>query len=87
MADNFRTYKPGLDSPASDGEAVTPSDSVDLVNVSRAIYVGGDGNISVITNGGTTLTLAGALAGTTIPIRVSRIRATGTTAVNLVALF
>lgn len=75
-----------LTGPAIDGEAVTPSDSVDLAYVSRALYIGGDGNLSVITKGGTTLTFTGVKAGTILPLRVSRVRATGTTATAIVSL-
>lgn len=86
MADKFSKYRIALKSPADNAVAVTPSDSTDLDNVSRGIWVGGAGDISLITKGGTTLTFVGAVAGTTIPIRASRIRATGTTATGLVAI-
>jgi hypothetical protein len=72
--------------PAVDAVAVTPSDSVDLVNMSRALWVGGAGNISVIMHSGATVTFSGIAAGTLLPIRVSRVRSTGTTATNILAL-
>ena len=87
MADLFNKHMSGLESPAADAAAITPNDSTDLAITTRGIYVGGAGDISVITKDGTTLTLVGALAGTVIPIRVARVRATSTTATNLVALF
>ncbi len=75
-----------LASPCSYAEAVTPSDTVDLTLVSRALYVGGGGAISVITAGGQTVTLSGVVTGSILPIRVSRVRNTSTTATNIVAL-
>jgi hypothetical protein len=44
------------------------------------LYIGGTGNVSVITIGGDQLTFNGVPAGTTLPIQVRRLRLTGTTA-------
>ena len=44
------------------------------------LYVGGTGNVSVITIGGDQITFNGVPAGTTLPIQVLKLRATGTTA-------
>lgn len=77
----------GLTSPADNLVAITPSDSTDLVNVSRAIYVGGAGNLVVTPyGGGSNVTLA-VVAGAVLPIRVSRVLSTGTTATGLVNLY
>jgi hypothetical protein len=70
-----------------DGAAITPSDTVDLPAPARAIFVGGAGNIVLVTLGGTTLTFQGLLAGQILPVAASRVRATSTTATNLIALF
>jgi len=67
--------------------AVTPSDSADLANVTRGVYVGGAGDLTVINAAGTTVTFKAVPAGTLLPIRVARIKATLTTATNLVALW
>jgi len=78
----------GPSSPvAYDGAAVTPSDSTDLALAARAIYVGGDGSITLDTLAGTTLTFVDCKAGIVLPIAARRVRATGTTATNLVALY
>jgi len=45
-----------------------------------ALYVGGAGNVSVITIGGDTITFNGVLAGTTLPIQALQLRSSGTTA-------
>lgn len=81
-------YKPpGLTNPASRAVAVTPSDSVDLVAASRGIWVGTGGNLAVITAGGDTVTVPNVQDGTLVPIRASRVLATGTTATGLVAMW
>jgi hypothetical protein len=72
--------------PAEHAEAVTPSDSNDLLVMSRALYVGSGGNIAVITASGATVTFTGVLSGSILPIRVSRVKSTGTTASALVAI-
>lgn len=84
--DNQSTLFKGLTSPADTAEAVTPSDSVDLTNVSRALWVGGAGNISVIMGNGATVLFSGIAAGTLLPIRVSRVKSTSTTATLIVAI-
>jgi hypothetical protein len=50
------------------------------------LYVGGAGNLEVIMKGGTTVIFAGVLAGTVLPIGVSRVLAANTTATSIVAL-
>jgi hypothetical protein len=65
---------------------ITGSDTVDLPGgVTDAIYVGGAGNIVAIV-GGTTSTIA-AVAGAILPLAVSRVNATSTTATGLKALY
>jgi hypothetical protein len=86
MPDLFSNHAPGLESPAVHGFAVTPSDGVDLVDVTRAVYVGGSGNVALTLLSGATLTLAGVAGGTLLPLRAKAIKATGTTATNLVGL-
>ena len=73
--------------PAAYAAAVTPSDTVDLANETRALYAGGAGDLSVETIAGNTVTLAGAVAGSVIPIRIKRVNSTNTTATNIVALW
>jgi len=87
MADNFEDFNSGLDSPALNAEAVTPSDSVSLTNDSRGLFVGGAGNISVLMSGGTSVTFTGVVAGSILPIRVNRVNATSTTATDIVSLY
>jgi hypothetical protein len=85
MADTFSGHSNGLSSPAAQAAAVTPSDSTDLANASRALYVGTVGNLAIITVGGSTVTLVGASGW--MPVRAARVLATGTTASDIVAVW
>jgi hypothetical protein len=49
--------------------------------------VGTGGDISVITLGGSTLVLKNIADGSFLPIQVTRVKATSTTATDIVALF
>lgn len=86
MADDFKTHQTGLESPAEAGAAIVPSDSEPLAKVTRAVYVGGAGNLHVVLLSGDTVTLIGALPGVIYPLRVEKVLATGTTATGLVGL-
>jgi hypothetical protein len=66
--------------------AVTPNDST-VVNC-NAIYVGGAGNISVVLQSDNTpVTFTAVPVGSILPVAARIIRATGTTATLMVALF
>lgn len=73
--------------PAEDAVAVTPSDSTNLTNAARALYIGGAGNIVVVTAGGSVITFSNVQSGSILPVRATRVNATNTTATNIVALF
>ena len=47
MVDSFSGVFEGLDSPADNAVAVTPSDGVDLAVVPRGLYVGSSGSLVV----------------------------------------
>jgi hypothetical protein len=69
--------------------AVTPSDTAgsgDLTYISRSIYVGTGGNMIAITMADVEVTFTAIPDGTILPIRAKRIKATGTTASNIVSL-
>jgi hypothetical protein len=51
------------------------------------LYVGGTGNVSVVTIGGDIITFNGVPAGTTLPIQVLKLRSTSTTATLINALW
>lgn len=85
--DKFATNQDGLSDPCDNAFAITPSDSVDFTYVSRGIYVGGSGNIAVVLLDGSIITFVGAVAGTILPLRATRINLTNTTATNLVGMY
>lgn len=78
----------GFSSPLQYAFAIAPNDNSDVPSLTRAIFVGGAGNISVIMENDTeAVTLVGVVAGSLLPMRVTRVRSTGTTATNLVGLY
>ncbi|PWE56187.1 hypothetical protein DEM27_12210 [Metarhizobium album] len=86
MADRFANTQPSLSGPASSGFSITPNDATDLAETVRALYVGGGGNLSVTMLSGEVVTLANVFAGSILPLRAVRVRATGTTATDIVGL-
>lgn len=74
-------------SPAEYGVAVTPSDSTDLPQVARALYVGTGGDLNIDFADGSTVLLPSVLGGVIVPVRARRVRATLTTASNIIALY
>lgn len=76
-----------LSSPCDNAAAVTPSDSADLAYISRAIWVGGAGAINVVLAGGQTVLFAGIAAGTLLPLRITRVLASSTSATSLVVIW
>lgn len=87
MADPFSSQGASISGPAFNAAAVTPHDDNDLATVARALYVGGEGDVAVITKGGNAVTFVGVLAGSILPVSVSRVKDTGTDATNIVALW
>lgn len=85
--DTYAGHATGLNAPASNYAAVTPSNSTDLTNVTRALYVGGAGDVVAVRPDGTAVTFVAVPAGTFLPIRCVRVNATNTTATNIVALW
>lgn len=72
--------------PFYDAAAVTPSDSTDLPIQPRSLYIGGSGTLVVDMQGGATVTFTAVPVGI-LEIRARRVRATGTTATNILALY
>lgn len=67
--------------------AVTPSDTVDLSVLADRLYVGGTGNIKVITAAGETVTFTAVPVGVFDPgCRIKRVFATGTAASSIISI-
>lgn len=86
MADEFRLHVPQLDDPCDNAEAAALSDTVDLSNSSRALYVGvaGDVKVDMVTSG--TVTFKDLAVGWH-PIRCERIYSTGTAATDIIVVW
>ena len=86
--DNFSRQQTLTSDPATNAVLVSPSDSTDLTYVTRAVYVGNGGALTVnMADSGTAITFANVPDGTTLPIRVIRIKNTGTVAADIIALW
>ena len=70
--------------PAEAGAAVTVSDST-VVNF-RALYIGSTGNVAVTMKSGAVLTFVGVPTGAILPIVVTKVMSTNTTASSIVGL-
>ena len=81
--------------PGRNAIAVTPSDTVGIFDTigggpTRALYVGSGGDISVEMDGPLaekTVVFIAVLTGTILPIVITRVNSTGTTASSLVAIW
>lgn len=88
MADKFSSNADAASSPAVNASAVTPHATDPLANVSKGLYVGGAGDIACRLAGDSAdVTFVAVPVGTVLPIRVSHVRATGTTATNILNLY
>ncbi len=84
----FNKKVTAIDQPAFTAAAITPDDSNDLTIACRALYVGSQGDVTVIMAGdktNTPVTFA-AMIGFN-PIMVKRVMASATDADNIVALY
>lgn len=83
--DNFKRRLPNLESPGTNGEQVQPSVKEELDRVSRALYIGNGGDVKVEMRG-EEITFVNVADSTLLPIRVSKVFDSGTTATDIVAI-
>jgi hypothetical protein len=94
-ADPFSTVvRSAWHEPYTHAFAITPSDTDELPMITRAIYVGGAGDIAVILaddtpvgSSGSSITLKAVPVGTVLPMRVRQVWSTNTTATLLIGLY
>lgn len=86
MIDDFQNFASSLTTPASAGETIVPSDTTDLNFATRGVYVGMTGTVVCVLLSGDEVVLNDMQAGAIYPLRVRRVKATGTTAAGLVGL-
>ena len=85
--DPFASHARTLNDPVAGGFAITPSDTIDLAFMPRALMVAGGGDVAAVMQDGMTLTLPALGAGVIYPIRIRRVLATGTTATGILGLY
>lgn len=85
MTDKFEKFFSNLESPFENMEAAVLSNTEDLQNFSRGIYVGVGGDLNVIPVGSETpILLKNLIQGAVYPFRIKRILVTNTTASDIV---
>lgn len=88
MADTFATTVDAPSAPATKALAVTPHDSNALTDIPKALFVGTGGNITMRgLNGAADQLWKNVPNGAVLPFRAQYVRATGTTAADILALY
>ena len=88
MIDMFKTHARSLTSPPEDAAVIVPGDASDaLSHVTRALYVGGTGDLALLMQGGATVVLRGVPSGSFLPLRVRQVLASGTSADGIVGFW
>lgn len=88
MADNFATLGDTPGAPATASVAITPHDSNPLSTIPKALFVGTGGTITMRgANGAADHIWKNVANGTVLPFRAQYVRATGTTATDMLALY
>lgn len=87
MADEFASYADTPSGPSDNPYAVTPSNADELTRIPKALYIGTGGTVIVRTADGVAdITFKNVSSGQILPVRAKWVRATGTTAADIVAL-
>lgn len=86
-ADKFANYQLSLNAPMTGGFAVTKSDATVFSQPTRAVWVGGVGDLAVTYLDGTTDIIQAVPTGTMLNIRVTQVLSTGTTATKISGLY
>jgi len=88
MADQFSQTLDSVIAPATRAVAVVPNDSTPLTDIPKALFVGTGGAITMRGVAGSADQLwKNVPDGAVLPIRAQYIRATGTTAADILALY
>jgi hypothetical protein len=88
MADQFSGTLDSVSSPATRALAVVPHDANALADIPKALFVGTGGNLVARgAGGGADAVFKNVPNGSILPLRAEYVRASGTTAADIVALF
>jgi hypothetical protein len=77
----------GLIDPADSAFVITPSDTENLEQVTRGLYVGVAGDVRAVTAAGNTITFTALAAGIVHPLRIRQVTASGTTAESILGVY
>lgn len=78
MADLYAESGTSLVSPASGAFAIVPDDATLLPQITRSLYIGLGGNLTVEMHWGETVTFSNLPSGALLPIRVRKVLAAST---------
>lgn len=78
---------PSIEAPVLRTEQITPSDETIFVTPTRGIYIGYGGDLVIRNTDGVDLTFTFTTNGTVLPIVAKMVKATGTTAQNIIGMF
>lgn len=88
MSDAFQGVADAPFAPATRALAVTPDDANPLADIPKALFVGSGGTIVMRgVNGAADQAWKNVASGTILPFRAAFVRATGTTAADMLALY
>ncbi len=88
MPDQFSNSADQVSAPATRAVAVVPHDSNALTDIPKALYVGTGGDITMRgLNGSADQLWKNVAAGAVLPFRAQYVRASGTTAADILALY
>ena len=88
MADPYSSHSDTLSASSRRAVAVAPHDVNALADIPKALYVGTGGDIVARgVGGGADVTFKNVPSGSILPFRAEYIRATGTTALQILALY
>ncbi len=88
MTDPFQSSADSVSAPARRAVAVVPHDSNPLGDIPKALFIGSAGNITMRgVDGSADQLWKNVAAGTVLPFRVQYVRATGTSAADILALY
>ena len=88
MTDYFQSAADSVSAPARRAVAVAPHDSNPLSDIPKALYVGTAGHVTMRgVDGSADQLWKNVPAGTILPFRAQYVRAAGTTAADILALY
>jgi len=88
MADQFQNNADQVSAPATRAVAVAPHDSNALTDIPKALFVGTGGNITMRgVNGSADQLWKNVPSGSVLPFRAQYVRAAGTSAADILALY